>query len=316
MKRIKDLASMRANNPDGAMALAKVAIDAGEWQTARDALKRVFRSNPTQEACLLMSELEEAEHGDRGRVREWLARAVHAPRDPAWTADGVVSEEWAPISPVTGKLDAFEWKVPLEELGEQSGEQIEESMFDALPPPPPPKPVKPVEVAETRDVAAPVKADDTEEAEVIEIEAAPAEPASPAEPEKPAAPAAASKKTPAKTEPAKAQPEPEKPEPGKSEKPEPVTAAVEKRSAPVEEGIGGEEPAKDMAADKSEIPAPEKVQADLDVVVAAVEEDAAEAQPNGHDKLPAGFPLRKLPDDPGPKPKDEPEAKKRFSLFS
>ena len=35
-----------------------------------------------------MSEVEEAEHGDRGRVREWLARAVHAPRDPAWTADG------------------------------------------------------------------------------------------------------------------------------------------------------------------------------------------------------------------------------------
>ena len=44
------------------------------------------------------------------------ARA-HAPRDPAWTADGFVSERWLPVSPVTGRLDAFEWKVPL--AGEQ-----------------------------------------------------------------------------------------------------------------------------------------------------------------------------------------------------
>ncbi len=41
------------------------------------------------------------------------ARAVRAPRDPAWTADGIVSDEWEPMSPVTGKLDAFEWKVPV-----------------------------------------------------------------------------------------------------------------------------------------------------------------------------------------------------------
>ena len=46
-------------------------------------------------------------------VREWLARAVRAPRDPAWTADGIVSDEWEPLSPVTGRLDAFEWKVPV-----------------------------------------------------------------------------------------------------------------------------------------------------------------------------------------------------------
>ena len=36
-----------------------------------------------------------------------------ARRDPAWTADGFVSERWLPVSPVTGRLDAFEWKDPL-----------------------------------------------------------------------------------------------------------------------------------------------------------------------------------------------------------
>jgi HemY protein len=59
-----------------------------------------------------MARIEGGEKRDAGRVREWLARAVRAPRDALWIADGVASEEWAPISPVTGKLDAFEWRVP------------------------------------------------------------------------------------------------------------------------------------------------------------------------------------------------------------
>ncbi|TIS71193.1 MAG: heme biosynthesis protein HemY, partial [Mesorhizobium sp.] len=45
-------------------------------------------------------------------------KAVRAPRDPAWVADGVVSERWAPVSPITGKLDAFEWRAPMERLGQ------------------------------------------------------------------------------------------------------------------------------------------------------------------------------------------------------
>ena len=59
-----------------------------------------------------MAELERAE-GDEGRAREWLGRAVNAAPDPAWTADGYVSDRWLPLSPVTGRLDAFEWRVPL-----------------------------------------------------------------------------------------------------------------------------------------------------------------------------------------------------------
>jgi HemY protein len=35
-----------------------------------------------------------------------------------WEADGVVSEQWAPVSPVTGRLDAFEWREPPERLGQ------------------------------------------------------------------------------------------------------------------------------------------------------------------------------------------------------
>ena len=69
-------------------------------------------------ACLMMADLEQAEHGATGRVREWLARASRAPRDPAWIADGIVSDRWLPTSPVTGRLDAFVWQTPPDLLAE------------------------------------------------------------------------------------------------------------------------------------------------------------------------------------------------------
>jgi HemY protein len=45
-----------------------------------------------------------------------MARAMRAAGDPAWTADGTVSEHWRPVSP-SGRLDGYAWKVPLAEIG-------------------------------------------------------------------------------------------------------------------------------------------------------------------------------------------------------
>jgi Uncharacterized membrane-bound protein len=112
LKRVRHLAALRPNTVEGALAVARQAIDAHEWQVAREALTQALRTAPTRRVFLMMAELEEAEHGDRGRMREWLSRALNAPQDPAWIADGVVADDWAPVSPVSGRLDAFEWKVP------------------------------------------------------------------------------------------------------------------------------------------------------------------------------------------------------------
>ena len=66
---------------------------------------------------MLMARIESGELGDKGREREWLARALRAPRDRAWIADGYVSDRWLPVSPVTGAVDAFEWKAPVDAIG-------------------------------------------------------------------------------------------------------------------------------------------------------------------------------------------------------
>src|SRR5690606_26222936 len=109
--RIQALARKNADHPEAAIAVARAAIDARDFVAAREALLP-FISAPTQAMCLMMAETEALEHGDHGKAREWTSRAVRARRDMAWVADGYISERWLPASPVTGRLDAFEWKEP------------------------------------------------------------------------------------------------------------------------------------------------------------------------------------------------------------
>ncbi|WP_181703399.1 heme biosynthesis protein HemY [Chthonobacter albigriseus] len=141
LKRAQTLYGIRPNAREGAVAVARAALDAQEWDLAREYLGKALRLMPTQRICLMMAELEERQHGDRGRVREWLSRAVRAPRDEAWTADGVVAETWHPVSPVTGRLDAFEWRVPVAtDTGatELDGSDLAERAALPLEAPPPP----------------------------------------------------------------------------------------------------------------------------------------------------------------------------------
>jgi len=106
-KRAQRLEKLKPNNVDSSMIVALMAMEAGEFSDARKAVAAVLRNEPREGAFMLMADIEDAETGDQGKVREWLARAVRAPRDPAWTADGYVAEEWAPVSPISGRLDAL-----------------------------------------------------------------------------------------------------------------------------------------------------------------------------------------------------------------
>lgn len=121
LERAKKLQSLRRNNAESSLALARAALDAGEFALARREAEMVIRFSPRESAYLLLADIEEAETGDQGKLRQWLGMAVRAPHDPVWMADGYVAERWAPISPITGRLDAFEWRSP----GERPGQLVE-----------------------------------------------------------------------------------------------------------------------------------------------------------------------------------------------
>lgn len=135
LARAKKLQSLRQNHPESALAVARAALDAQDFALARSEAEAAVRMQPREGAYLLLADIEEAETGNQGKVRQWLNKAVRAPRDPAWVADGVVSERWAPFSPVTGRLDAFEWRAPEERLGhliEQDDEPAERMAIPAM----------------------------------------------------------------------------------------------------------------------------------------------------------------------------------------
>jgi len=168
LERAKKLASLKPDHSESNLALAIAAIDATEWQQARDALEPILTSNPTERAYLLMADIEEGQHGDKGRMRDWLARAVRAPADPAWVAGNHISDEWLPVSPIDGEIDAFEWKVPVQQLGDGTASvmTLEELKAEAVPINPVVDQEPEVDEVESEDVedAIVIKADEVEEA--------------------------------------------------------------------------------------------------------------------------------------------------------
>jgi HemY protein len=125
----RDARSQDARPHRGRAGDCRAAIDASEFAKAREALAP-FIAAPTQRVALLMAEIERTEHGDSGRARAWTLRAVRALHDPAWTADGYVSDRWRPVSPVTGRLDAFQWQTPVAALPSDKAGAIESSAFE------------------------------------------------------------------------------------------------------------------------------------------------------------------------------------------
>ncbi|WP_105427725.1 heme biosynthesis protein HemY [Neorhizobium tomejilense] len=136
LKRAEKLEAMRPNNVESLLAVAQAALDAQQFKKARAKAEAAARMQPREAVYLLRADIEEAETGDQGRVRHWMAQALRAPRDPAWVADGFVSEKWLPLSPVTGRLDAFEWKAPFDQLEGpvEEGSLAADTAIASLPP--------------------------------------------------------------------------------------------------------------------------------------------------------------------------------------
>ncbi|MDD1531909.1 MULTISPECIES: heme biosynthesis protein HemY [unclassified Bradyrhizobium] len=249
LQRIETLAAKTpADKPghvEGQLAIARAAIDASEFARAREVLAP-YLNDPTQRVALLMAEIERAEHGDSGRARAWTLRAVRARLDPAWTADGYVSDTWRPVSPVTGRLDAFQWQTPVASLPSDRSSTIESSAFEEamLAAPPPKRVTAPVSEAPTEPPApeapAPAAQDNTppetkEAKETIE-ETMKAEPAvTPAEPVQ-AAPEPAESSPPAATPVFRTRADLGKPAPA------PIPAVIPLVRAPDDPGIDDEGP--------------------------------------------------------------------------
>ena len=112
-KAIERLYNLQPNHLEGELVLAEAAISAKQWQTARAALDRARKLEPTASVYRLLAELEQADGGNVEKARAWLAKAVDAPPDPAWICEttGEVRPAWSPFGP-DGRFDSLRWGTP------------------------------------------------------------------------------------------------------------------------------------------------------------------------------------------------------------
>ena len=187
LDRVRQLAALNSHSIECPIAIATTAIEARLFSEARDALTPLLDDRLTQRVATLMARIEAGESDDKGRVREWLARAVNAARDPAWTADGIIADRWEPVSPVTGALDAFQWRVPVESRDTSSsnilGERLEELLAISAPKPvaPAAEPEAPLSTEQAvpapKAGAAPIRRDEAVDADAVTVRPQAATPA-------------------------------------------------------------------------------------------------------------------------------------------
>ena len=114
VKALEPLVKARPDAPDVHLAMARAALDAKLWGTARSHLDRIDEGAASAQFYRLRAMLEEAENGEGSVAREWWRRASAAPPDPAWVCAncGTPSPEWHLLCPSCHAADSQEWRVP------------------------------------------------------------------------------------------------------------------------------------------------------------------------------------------------------------
>jgi HemY protein len=148
LKRFERLAAQNPEARESHLALAEAALAAQLWGEVRRRLEQAMKAEPTPPApaggaptprlCLMMARLEEVEHQDFARVREWLDRAVTAPPDPRHVCSdcGGESLEWRSRCPHCGNFDTLFWRTP---ASSGVGTLLPAAVDAAAPPAPPPQ---------------------------------------------------------------------------------------------------------------------------------------------------------------------------------
>ena len=107
------LAPLNRTHPETLVLQAEVAMQAGDWDSARSRLEAALDAQPTARVYRLLAELERQSRGDSAKAQEWLARATDAEPDRTWVCDdtGEVLAAWQPLAP-SGRFDAVHWSTP------------------------------------------------------------------------------------------------------------------------------------------------------------------------------------------------------------
>lgn len=106
------------SHEEARLAQAEAALEAKLWGEARRYLATLLEAlegrAPSERACWLMARLEESEHGDAKKARDWLMRAGEAAPNPVWVCEscGTVADAWSARCGACESFDSLKWDEP------------------------------------------------------------------------------------------------------------------------------------------------------------------------------------------------------------
>lgn len=110
LARVEKLAGLRADDRHSRLMLARAALAAGEFDSARAALEPLTADDPDAETCRIMADLEERARGP-AYARAWLTRIEAAPSGPGWVCEvcdhGVA--DWSAYCDNCQSFDSLRW---------------------------------------------------------------------------------------------------------------------------------------------------------------------------------------------------------------
>jgi HemY protein len=114
LRSVQRLADLDGDDDESRLALARAALEARLWGEARTHLEGLAGDRASARVCRLMAEIEESEHGDLARARDWLMRATLGAADPAWVCGdcGNVADDWSARCAKCGTFDGVAWQTP------------------------------------------------------------------------------------------------------------------------------------------------------------------------------------------------------------
>jgi HemY protein len=83
-ERMLALVEKRREHRESKIIIGELAIERGDWGAAQTALDDAYRENPSSRICMLFAQIARGKKDENG-MRQWLAQAAAAPREPDWS---------------------------------------------------------------------------------------------------------------------------------------------------------------------------------------------------------------------------------------
>jgi len=136
-RRVRGLCELNKPHPESRILFARLAVEAGKWLAARDALYPLAEERtPTARVAELMAKIEEGETKNRKAADAWQAAAAHAPRDALWSCTncGRQTGGWSAVCAGCGAFDAQVWKASDDFAAALVDEREDEALGEAAAP--------------------------------------------------------------------------------------------------------------------------------------------------------------------------------------